>query len=111
MLRTCNMKPVVLIAALCLLVSTGCRPPSERAVYRVACDAVRAQPGVPGNVSLARIGDAELYVGKNAAMVELPCEYVNLQGETVKTSYTVRVKRVARTWTLDRCFPTPAYDE
>jgi len=93
---------LVLVALVC-----GCTMPSERAVYAVAKDAVRARPEVPNDAAIPRLRDVEIYVMKNAALVEIPCEFVDARGLRVKRRYAVWMRRVARTWTLARCDPTP----
>jgi hypothetical protein len=91
------------------LAAAGCRSPSERANYRIACDAVTSQLGPASDVRLPSISGVKLYVAKNAGQVLLSADYKNAQGDKMTRSYTVWTKRVARTWTLDRCFPTPTY--
>ena len=81
--------------------------PSERAVYAVAKDAVLARPEVPDDAEIPRMKDVEMYVCKNAALVELACEFVDSRGLRMKRRYAVWSRRVARTWKLDRCDPTP----
>ena len=85
----------------------GCALPSERAVYSIAKEAVLARPEVPDDATIPRMKDVEIYVCKNAALVELACEFVDSRGLRMKRRYAVWSRRVARTWTLDRCEPTP----
>jgi hypothetical protein len=93
----------MIAAAALVSVVAGCRLPSERIHYRIACEAVRSQPGVPGDVKLPGIGDARIYVEKNAGQVVLDAEYAGERGENLKVPYVVWTRRVARTWTLERC--------
>jgi hypothetical protein len=97
----------VLALALCL--AGGCRMPSERAVYRVAVDAVREQPGFTDALRPASIGKAGIFVNKNAACVELPV--LHREDTRVAAVYVVWCKRVARRWELDRIAPKPSYVE
>lgn len=90
-----------------LALASGCVLPSERAVYAVAKEAVLARPEVPDDAKIPRLKDVEIYVCKNAALVELACEFVDSRGLRMKRRYAVWSRRVARTWTLDRCDPTP----
>jgi hypothetical protein len=99
----------MIAAAALVSVVAGCRLPSERIHYRIACEAVRSQPGVPGDVKLPGIGDARIYVEKNAGQVVLDAEYAGERGENLKVPYVVWTRRVARTWTLERCSPLRIY--
>lgn len=99
---------LVLLCALALWL--GCRLPSERAVYRRAVEALRNDPDLPADARPKPIGKAVLSLGKNAACVELPYTYAGPTGERMTGSYTVWCRRVARTWRVDRSFPTPSYE-
>jgi len=101
-----KVRSIVAITVFAALVS-GCTLPSERAVYAVAKEAVLARPEVPDDAKIPRMKDVEIYVCKNAALVELACEFVDSRGLRMKRRYAVWSRRVARTWTLDRCNPTP----
>ena len=100
---------LLLALAVLVVMCGGCRFPSERAVYKVAREAVSADPDLPSGARLYPIGKAKLNVAKNAARCELPYEYVNAAGETVTDSYVVWAKRIARRWELDRYYRTPTY--
>lgn len=104
------MKSVILIFVTIFLAGcSGCKLPSERTIYKIACEAVRADPRFPSNGVLQPMEKAEFFVGKNAARVDLPYDFVNESSRTVTDSYTVWLKNMAHSWQVDRCFPTPEY--
>lgn len=79
----------------------GCsRLPAERTVYRVAVKAVEADAALPLGAELASIDQAELYVAKNAARVDIPVTFTD-NGRVTSDTYVVWIKRVARTWEFD----------
>ena len=87
----------------------GCGWPSERACYKAACEAVQADTNLPPEAVLCSMDQVELYIAKNAGSIELPYKYTDASGNTVTGSYTIRLKRIARTWTVNKCYPTPKY--
>ena len=90
-----------------VLVTAGCGQvwlPSEKSVYRVACDAIQADPNQPAEVSLARIEQVKFFVNKGTARVDIPCQYQSANGQTANDTYVVWLRRVARTWTFDRLY-------
>ncbi|MFC1497298.1 hypothetical protein ACFLS1_02345 [Verrucomicrobiota bacterium] len=87
----------------------GCGWPSERTCYKAACKAVRADTNLPPEAVLYPMDQVEFYMAKNAGSIELPYEYTDDSGNTVTGNYTVHLKRVARTWTVDKCYPAPKY--
>lgn len=97
---------VVLVAAVLL---SGCAWPSERAGYRIAIDAVKASPELPKSAVLPPMSKCQVNIGKSAGSVIVPYEFTDASGARQTASYTVWLKRIARTWVLDRCFPTPTY--
>lgn len=90
---------------------SGCHIPSERSIYKDACKAIKSATGVPENAKPRPVEDARLSIGKNAAIVDLPYDYVDAGGNTVAGSHTIHFKRVAREWTVDRSFPTPMFNK
>jgi hypothetical protein len=96
-------------AVLALCLASGCRMPSERVVYRVAVDAVRAQPEFNDALRPASLRKAGIFVNKNAACVELPV--LHREAGHVAAVYVIWCKRVARRWELDRIAPKPSYSE
>lgn len=102
------MKLAVLLVVAVVL--TGCgeiKFPPQRSIYKLACKAVRADTNFPPDAVLHPMADAELYIGKNAACVKLPYDYVNASGKTVTVSCTVWLKNMAHSWEVDRLYPTP----
>ena len=91
---------LVRVLALVSLVTTmaGCsgfRLPSERAVYKQACEAIEKHPEFPPTAKLYPIEKSSLYVGKNAARIDIPYDV----GEAARAaSCHVLLKRVARRW-------------
>lgn len=104
------MRLLMILVIACLMGGcSGCHIPSERSMHKQACKAIKTAPGVPENAKPRPIEDARLSIGKNAAIIDLPYDYVDTGGNTVAASQTIHFKRVARTWTVDRTFPTPTF--
>lgn len=100
----------MLLAALCVV---GCGPalfPSERTCYKIACEALRSDPDIPGDARPLSIRHAQLHVLKNAARVDLPYEATGPDGTVQTDTYIVWLKRIARRWVADRSFRAPKYD-
>ena len=76
----------------------GLRMPTEVDVYKTACQAMIDAELLTENSEHPPIEKCRLYLGKNAARVDIP--YRN-------SSYTVYLKRVARTWVVENHEPTP----
>lgn len=91
------------------LLAAGCRLPSERAVYGVAVEAVKALPDAGSRLEPEGIRQADISVNKNAACVELPVTVTDANGVTSTRVYVVWCKRIARRWDLDRIAPKPQY--
>ncbi|MDA0578660.1 MAG: hypothetical protein O3B24_11240 [Verrucomicrobia bacterium] len=89
------MTLAVLLISLGAMGCSGRRLPSDRAIYREACKAITAEAAA---VELASIDACSLYVGKSAARIDVP--FKDGSG-----TYTVWLKRVARTWTVDKLYP------
>ena len=104
-MRTCLPVLLLVLAAM----GGGCRMPSERAVYKAARDAVKADPRLPPSAILHSIDDVEMGIGKNAARVDLAYDFIGPAGQRVTDSYVVWLKRLARTWVVDRLEPAPKY--
>lgn len=106
------MKPVRLFVCLiaAMAVTAGCLS-TDRTIYDVACKAVKADAKFPTNGVISPMDKCGFYVARNAACVEVYYEFVNASGATESDSYIVWVKRIARRWELDRCFPTPKYSQ
>jgi hypothetical protein len=97
-----------LAAGLLLVIVSGCSPnwmPSQRTIYRSASAALLATPEVPDDARLAPLENCRLYVGKNAARIDIPAEFQDAGGATASRTYTIWMKRVARTWVIDRVLP------
>jgi hypothetical protein len=82
-----------------LVLAAGCRPPSERTAYRLACEALAEHKDVPPDAEPAGIDDAKFFIAKNAGHVVLP---YRAPASGLSGRLTVRLKRVARTWTVER---------
>ncbi|MFO7870591.1 MAG: hypothetical protein R6V03_04070 [Kiritimatiellia bacterium] len=91
-----------------LIASAGCGIPGRDEVCRTAREAVKALPEVPDDAALCPREEMEIYMGKNASYVIIPGVPLEGPAETYN-SYTVHLKRVARRWEVERCFPTPDY--
>lgn len=93
------------ILLLCLFLA-GCTAwPSERDMYRAACDAMANDSAIPESAEPRSIRQTRFYAGKNAAYVELPYDYVTESGRKDTGTYGCWVKRVARDWRFDRKGP------
>lgn len=86
------------------MLTAGCvRPPTEKPVYREARRAIEALDTLPAKAKVLAISKSELYIGKSAARADL---LVKDEGG-LEHSYTVHLKRVARTWVAQDAGPTP----
>ena len=87
--RSIKSFAVVTVFAMALtMLSVGCaRPPTEK----------------PEKAKVLAISKSELFIGKSAARADL---LVKLDGG-LEHSYTVHLKRVARTWVAQDAGPTP----
>lgn len=106
------MKAACLLALLMLV--AGCKAggwqiPSERFIYDLACEKLHEEKAVPAGARPAPIEEAKIGLGKSAASVDLPYAYTDAAGRPVRGSQTFWIKRVARTWTVDRSHPTAVY--
>lgn len=84
----------------------GLTIPSQRAIYKIAYQALKSQPDFPSGAKIHPRAKAVISVGKNAAWVDLAYDRVNAAGETETLHYRVRLKRVARTWQVEQIAPT-----
>jgi hypothetical protein len=87
---------VVVVSLLTVL--TGCSGfwlPSERTVYSQACNAIMANSSFPSGSELYPIEKCSMYIGKNAARIDIPFK-AGVSG--TESSCHVLLKRVARRW-------------
>lgn len=109
------MKTACLVAA--CLVAAGCNGsggwqiPSQRYIYNLACENLHAEKSVPADARPAPMEEAKVGVGKNAASVDLPYTFTDASGRPASGSHTFWIKRVARTWTIERTHPTAVYTD
>ena len=104
------MRLTILLAAVAVLVAgCGMKTPSERTAYRIACQALKSDKTAPVDAEPKPIGEAELYIAKNLGCVRLTYEYADASGLKTLGNYTVWLRRVARTWMLERAAVTPQY--
>lgn len=96
-------------AAVLLSMAAGCSLYSESALFEVARAAVQKDSNLPANATIGDIDGAEFFIGKNAACVYVPYDFVDSQGTKRSDTYTVWLRRVCIRWEVDRCFPTPSY--
>ena len=92
------MKTAICMILVLFLAGCGMNTPSEKAGYRVACEALQADAAIPDNARPAPIAEAQLHIGKNAGWVVLPYEVPGIAGDHAMGQYTVQLSRVARTW-------------
>ena len=87
------------LVLLIVMMFAGCavHTPEEKAGYKLACKALAADKNMPDNVKPLPIDDAGLFIAKNAGYVEL--KYKDGNGKT--GTYVVKLKRIARTWTVE----------
>lgn len=98
----------LLVAVMALAGCSGYIWPSEQACYDIAVRTIKADAALPQDAQLAAIQDCRLMICKSAGTVVVPFESAGtLKG---KASYTVWLKRIARTWELDYYYKTPYYD-
>jgi len=95
---------IVLVMAASML-SAGCSWTAETAAYRAARTAVREHPGLPKDATVGGRKDATIELSKNGGRIEIPYTFRSQPGEVTTSSFTVWLKRIADTWTVDRCFP------
>lgn len=97
------MRRTVIVIALAMLFCGGCKPLAERAVYAVAREALPECADLPERAEVGSRKEADVYVCKNAARVDIPYSYENESGSLIQGRRTIWVKRVARRWEFDRC--------
>ncbi len=105
-----GMRSVVLLLMAVFL--TGCGrlgDPSDRTMFELAGEAVKADSRFPSGAEIGSLDDAKIEICRNAALVEVPYEFVSKEGQNVTRTYTVWLKNMAHSWQVDRCFPTPTY--
>jgi hypothetical protein len=106
------MKTVLVLGLLLGIVGCagdGCILPTDRFIYQLACDALKNEPAVPPGATPAPIEETLIGIGKNAANIDLPYTCADAAGNAVRGSQTFWIKRVARTWKVDRAHPTAVY--
>ena len=92
------MKVMLCLVLALFVMGCGMKTPSERAGYRLACEALRADTTLPDAVTPRPIEEAQLHIGKNAGWVVLPYDIPGTAGDDGMGQYTVQLIRVARTW-------------
>ncbi len=104
--RLHNLKVLQCLGSICgLALLAGCfRAPAETPVYQVSRDAVLK--AVKQSEKVGDFEDCHLYIGKSAARVDMPV-MLSSAGMKRAESYTVLLKRVARTWVVSDVIPTP----
>lgn len=104
------MRLTILLAAFAILVAgCGMKTPSERTAYRIACEALNSDKTAPVDAEPKPIEEAGLYIAKNLGCVKLTYEYADASGRKTLGNYTVWLRRVARSWMLERAAVTPRY--
>jgi hypothetical protein len=97
---------IVLLAAMCLAVGCeGPHLPSDRTVFDIAVQAAGTQALLPPGATVLPMEESVFSIGKNAGRIDLA--YETADGR--KAGYSICLKRVARTWTFERAYPTPTY--
>lgn len=100
---------VLLFSLVMVVMCCGCSKVSERVCYRKACDAVRGSGELPAGAVLGPIGDAKMYILKDAARVDLSYSTESPGSENAVGSCTVWLKRLGDRWDVDRIYKAPAY--
>ena len=97
----------ILLVVLTVFVFAGCGAgtPSARTAYLLGCEAVAADKSLPEGVRPGPIEDTGIYLAKNGGCVALTL----VAPDKSEILYTVWVKRVARTWKIERAGRTPVY--
>lgn len=95
------------IFLLVAVLAGGCQAPENGRIYNKAIAAARASGNIPEAASLPSFDEAGVYIGKNAARVDLPYDVMSQDGAKTRKSYSVWFKRVARTWVVEDQRPTP----
>ena len=101
---------VLLFSLVMVVMCCGCSKVSERVCYRKACDAVRGSGELPAGAVLGPIGDAKMYILKDAARVDLSYRADSPGGGNVVGTYTVWLKRLGDRWHVDRSGKAPTYE-
>ena len=107
---TRNVALTVLVLVVAAMAVTGCgEPPSAKTCYKLAYQTAKEQGGLPPDARIAPRGEALIQVAKNAARVEIPYDYSDEAGNTVRDVYVVWLKRLKRRWEPDRYYRKPKY--
>ena len=85
----------------------GCgQIPSNEAMYKLASAELEKWAANQGTtVQPAPFEEVNVSVGKNGGWVELPCTVTTASGKTQQEVKVVWLKRVARTWTVEKIEP------
>lgn len=95
--------------AVALCVCSGCTGESKGYMYGIAEQAIRADAKLPAGATVLPIEQANIEVLKSAARLDVPVEYPGPEGRTVRATYTVWLKRLAKDWVFDRMQRAPTY--
>jgi hypothetical protein len=96
--------PVLMV----LMLVAGCGDwspfPTDRSLYAVAVEAVKAHPELPPGATVGKKRDSEFFVGKSAATIVIP--YTTTSGE--EGSFSIWLADMHHDWIVGRCIPTPS---
>lgn len=78
-------------------------------MYRIACRAAKERCDLPDSARFRPVRETTFSIAKNAARIDLVYDYKDNAGRPATGRHSIWLKRVARTWTFHRAYPTPQY--
>ena len=96
------MKSAIIILVAVVLAGCSMHTPSEKTGYKLAAESFKSAKDIPAGAELLPIDNAELYIDKNAGYVVLHYTKNGESKDNASGRYVVRLKRVSRTWKLEK---------
>jgi hypothetical protein len=99
---------VVLALSVLTFAASGCGRfwmPSEKTVYDRACEAIEQSSGYLIGTKLHSMDRTSMYIGKSAGRIDIPCDLGGGAQNIQNPKYVVFMKRVARTWVVEKVYP------
>jgi len=95
-------------AALAAVLICGCdgsKLPTQRTIFEISTRAAGEKTLLPAGSEVLPMEKSVFSIGKNAGRVDLAYR----TGDGRIAFHSICLRRVARTWTFDRAYPTPEY--